>query len=78
MTAKELANWRTENRESIKDYKAFPGEHFVPLTPEGIQAARASKRLRETAEVGLLLKGKQALGDAWFNQNCPKRMRGRD
>ena len=78
MTAKELTKWRTEHKEDIKDFKAFPKEHFVPLTPEGIQAARDTKRLREPAEVGLLLKGKQTLGNAWFNQNCPKRMRGRD
>ena len=78
MTAKELTAWREANKDSIKDHSAFPKEHFVPLTPEGIQAARDTKRLRETAEVGLLLKGKQALGEKWFKQNCPKRMLGRD
>lgn len=78
MTAKELTAWREKNKDTIKDYKAFPKEHFVPLTSEGIKAARDSKRLRETAEVGLLLKGKQTLGDQWFKQNCPKRMLERD
>ena len=77
MTAKEVSAWREKHRAEIKDYKDFPKEHFVHLTPEGIQSARDSKRLRETAEVGLLLKGKQSLGDQWFVQNCPKRMLGR-
>ena len=74
MTAKEVSAWREKHKAEIKDYKAFPQEHFVNLTAEGIQAARDSKRLRETAEVGLLLKGKQSLGNQWFVQNCPKRM----
>ena len=77
MTAQEVSAWRTEHKDEIKDFSAFPKEHFVPLTPEGIQAARDSKRLRETAEVGLLLKGKQSLGNQWFAQHCPKRMLGR-
>lgn len=78
MTARELSQWREENKEQIKDYQAFPKEHFVPLRDEDIQAVRKTGRLRETAEVGLLLKGKQSLGNAWFAKNCPKRMLNRD
>jgi len=75
MTAGELTAWRQENQADIKDFKAFPQEHYVPMTDQGIQAARESGRLRETAEVGLLLKGRQKLGPEWFRRMCPKRMR---
>lgn len=75
MTAKELTAWREANKDKIKDHKEFPKEHYVPLTEQGIADARASKRLRETAEVGLILKGKQVLGEEWFAKNCPRRMR---
>ena len=74
MTAKELTAWRQANQGEIKDFKAFPEEHYVPMTDQGIREARETGRLRETAEVGLLLKGRQKLGLEWFRRICPKRM----
>ena len=76
MTADELTAWRQAHQGEIKDFKAFPQEHYVPMTDEGIQKARETGRLRETAEVGLILKGRQKLGSEWFQRACPKRMRG--
>lgn len=76
MTAKELSSWREQNKDHIRDFDAFPKEHFVPLTQKGIKTALDSGRLRETAQVGLLLKGKKAFGNEWFIKNCPKKIRG--
>ena len=76
MTAEELSFWRQAHQDEIKDFKAFPKEHYVPMTDQGIKEARDTGRLRETAEVGLLLKGRQKLGEEWFRRVCPKRMRG--
>lgn len=75
-TAHDLNTWRIENKEHIKDFDAFPETHFVPVTPAGIKQVLASNRLRETAQAGLLLKGRQVLGDKWF-QNTKARTKVR-
>ena len=75
VTAAELTQYRQDNRDVIKGFDEFPQEYYVPATDAGIRAARQTGRLRETAEVGLLLKGRELLGPAWFNRNCPARMR---
>ena len=75
VTAAELTQYRQDNRDIIKGFDEFPQEYYVPATDAGIRAARQTGRLRETAEVGLLLKGRELLGPAWFNRNCPARMR---
>ena len=76
MDSRELTAWRRRNRNNIQDYQAFPQEYYVPATAQGIHNARQSGRLRETAEVGLLLKGRELLGNDWFRKNQPIRMRG--
>ena len=76
MDSRELTAWRRRNRNNIQDYQAFPQEYYVPATAQGIHNARQSGRLRETAEVGLLLKGRELLGNDWFRKNQPTRMRG--
>lgn len=76
MTAMELSRWREKNKDHIRDFDAFPTEHFVPLTQKGIKEALNSGRLRETAQVGLLLKGKKTFGNKWFIENCPQKIKG--
>lgn len=76
MTAAELIKWRESNRKEIKDYAAFPYEFFVPVMGITDVMSCYKDRLRETAEVGLILKGKQTFGRLWYRANCPYRMRG--
>ena len=76
MNACELTAWRRRNKSKSQNYQAFPQEYYVPATKKGICDARLSGHLRETADVGLLLKGRELFGSAWFQKNRPSRMRG--
>lgn len=69
LNADEVASWRQEHKQDIKDFKDMPEICTIPATPERISDTLKNQKLQETAMIALLLFGRKYFGRHWLRRN---------